>query len=148
MMSGKELKKICANISTNLIKWKLQSKEGKIVLESIIEKLYKVEEEEKKTVEEYDEETQKNCDVLTEILIKMKTIVEEFESVEEKCLGLSQLINISSSSVNKPENNTSVISSSSSHKSSENSSFIELESSVVYTGDLSHWSQVISECLR
>merc|ERR1712029_500151 len=117
--------------------WKLQSKEGKIVLESIIEKLYKVEEEEKKTTEQYDEETQKNCDVLAEILIKMKTIVEEFESVEEKCLGLSQLINISSSSVNKPENNTSVLSSSSSHKSSENSSFIELESSVVYTGDLS-----------
>ena len=39
-MSVKEIRKICGAISTCLLKWRLASKEGKIILELINQKLY------------------------------------------------------------------------------------------------------------
>ena len=161
-MSGKEVKKICSVTSSNLLKWKLCSKEGKLILESITGKLYKESSEEVENQikeEAFDEETQKNCQTLREILVKMRNIVEEMENVEDKCLGLSQLCDMSSASFNKQSSNTSssvvrassntsssVLSTSSSAKSEQSSSCIEMDSSVIYTDDLSQWTQNILEC--
>merc|ERR1711976_945994 len=97
------------------------------------------------------EELQKLCNNLSEILSKMENIVRELESVEDKCVGLTQLCDMSSTSFNKSQaaanksSNTSVLSSSCSEKS-HNSSLIELDNSVVYTSDITRWTQTIIEC--
>merc|ERR1712061_275410 len=145
-MGSKEIKKICSTISTNALRWKLASKEGKIILDSISERLYTNRDDEEDQEEggmkndkrhKFDEETQKKTELLSALIQKMEEIIKEVEAVEDKSLGLSELCDMSSSftSANKSTANTSVLSSSSSQKS-HNSSLISPDSSVVFTRDL------------
>ena len=156
-MGSKEIKKICSTISTNALRWKLASKEGKIILDSISERLYTNRDDEEDQEEggmkndkrhKFDEETQKKTESLSDLIQKMEEIIKEVEAVEDKSLGLSELCDMSSSftSANKSTANTSVLSSSSSQKS-HNSSLISLDSSVVYTRDLVSWAGTVRECL-
>ena len=105
-MSGKEIRKICSTISTCLLRWRLASKEGKIILEVINQKLYATdntneEPEEKEAPDinkkDFDEELNSKCNDLQDILDRMRDILTEIESGEEKSLGLSQLCDLSSS---------------------------------------------------
>jgi len=141
------VKKICSTISSGILKWKLASKEGKIVLETLTEKLYKEDESkinnEEKSPDSIDE-IQKNCTTLAEILFKMKEILEELVEVEDKCVGVSQLCDLSSSYSQSPVKKLAGISQQS--NTSQNSSLIELDSSVVYTNDLLSWCQTLIEC--
>merc|ERR1711955_110515 len=87
---------------------------------------------------------------LTEILLKMQEILAEIETVEDKCLGVSQLRDMSSSSSSfKKANTSSILSSSRSQQSStQNSSLIELDTSIVYPSDLTRWTQTIIHCYK
>ena len=155
-MSGKDVKRICNLISAALLKWRLASKEGKIILEFINQKQYgsnnKYEDGEEADdsanlntkTEVFDEELNSKCNRLRDILERMRDVLTEIESGEEKCLGLSQLCDLSSSSSSSQKINSSLINSS----NSENSSTIELNNSVVHTNDLTKWTQVISSGLR
>ena len=155
-MSGKDVKRICNVMSSAQLKWRLASKEGKIILEFINQKLYRsdnkdedTEETEGKTTLDvntklFDEELNSKCNRLLDILERMRDVLTEIESVEEKCLGLSQLCDLSSSSSSSQKLNSSLTNSSHSH----NSSLIELNNSVVQTNDLTRWSQVISSAFR
>ena len=154
-MGSKEVKKICSSISSGILKWKLASKEGKLVLEGLTEKLYKEDESQKKNDENSPEsidEIQKNCTTLAEILLKMKEILAELETVEDKCVGVSQLCDLSSSFSQSPVKKLSgsplkkVAGSSQESNISQNSSLIELDSSVVYTNDLLSWCQTLIQC--
>ena len=151
-MSSKEIKKACSILSTNLLKWKLASKEGKLVLDRITEKLYSDKEDEEpetsKSKEVYDEVTQRNCFALADILTRMRDTLSEMETAEDRCVGLSQLADMSSNSL-QMSSNTSLLSSSSSQVSgTKSSSMIELETSVLYPSDLVNWSQTIIGCHR
>ena len=150
-MGSKEIKKACSILSTNLLKWKLASKEGKLVLDRITEKLYgdkEEEEPEKSPKDVYDEVTQKNCFTLADILTRMRVTLVEMETAEERCVGLSQLADMSSNSLQR-SSNTSLLSSSASQVSgTQSSSMIELDSSVLYPSELVRWSQTIIECHR
>merc|ERR1712066_1215117 len=90
---------------------------------------------------DFDEELNSKCNSLRDILDRMRDILAEIESGEEKCLGLSQLCDLStlSSNSSSPKINSSLINSS----NSQNSSVIELDNSVVYTNDLTNWTRVI-----
>ena len=153
-MSGKEVRKICSTISTCLLKWRLASKEGKIILELINQKLYESdntneEPEEKEAPDinkkDFDEELNSKCNELQDILSRMRDILTEIESGEEKSLGVSQLCDLSSSSSISPQkSNPSLLNSS----NSQNSSLIELDNSVVNTNDLTKWTRVISSSYR
>ena len=153
-MSVKEIRKICSTISTSLLKWRLASKEGKIILEVINQKLFatdnKNEEPEEKEApdvdkKEFDEELNTKCNQLQDILGRMRDILTEIESGEEKSLGLSQLCDLSSSSSISPQKtNHSLLNSSNSH----NSSVIELDNSVLNTNDLTKWTRVITSSYR
>ena len=149
-MTSKEVKRICSNLSTNILKWKLASKEGKIILDSIREKQYKDKDDEMSTGTQYqfDEELQKNCHTLSEILLKMQDILAEIETVEDKCLGVSQMCDMSSSSFQKVNNSSLLSSSSSQQNSTQNSSLIELDTSIVYPNDLTKWTQTIIHCYK
>ena len=152
-MGSKEIKKACSILSTNLLKWKLASKEGKLVLDRITEKLYSDKEEDEdpetsKSPDGYDEVTQKNCFTLADILTRMRDTLVDMESAEDRCVGLSQLADMSSNSLHK-SSNTSLLSSSTSQTSgTQSSSMIELETSVLYPSELVRWSQTIIECHR
>ena len=155
-MSGKDVKRICNLISAALLKWRLASKEGKIILEFINQKQYgsnnKYEDTEdaddsanlNTNTTVFDEELNSKCNRLRDILERMRDVLTEIESGEEKCLGLSQLCDLSSSSTSSQKINSSLINSS----NSENSSTIELNNSVVHTNDLTKWTQVISSGLK
>ena len=155
-MSGRDIKRVCNVISSSLLKWKLASKEGKIILEFIMQKVYgnsnKNEDTEDADVNEvlgdvkkdFDEELNSKCNSLRDILDRMRDVLGELESGEEKCLGLSQLCDLSSSSSSSQKINSSLVNSS----NSQNSSIIELDHSVVYTNDLTRWTQVLSSCYR
>ena len=154
-MGSKEIKKVCSLLSTNILKWKLASKEGKLVLDRITEKLYGEDPEEKSAKDDYDEVSQKNCFTLADILTRMRDTLAEMETAEDRCLGLSQLADMSSSSLQKSSNslqkssNSSLLSSSTSQGSgTQSSSIIELETSVTHPSDLVKWSQTIIECHR
>ena len=153
-MSVKEIRKICGAISTCLLKWRLASKEGKIILELINQKLYATDNTDEEPPEkeaqdinkkEFDEELNIKCNNLQDILDRMRDILTEIESGEEKSLGLSQLCDLSSSSSISPQkSNPSFLNSS----NSQNSSVIELDNSVVNTNDLTKWIRVISSSYR
>ena len=157
-MGSREVKKACSILSTNLLKWKLASKEGKLVLDRITDKLYSDKEEnpeeghkeipQEKNV--YDEETQKNCFTLSDILTRLGDSLTEMESAEDRCVGLSQLADISSSSLQRSStSNNSLLSSSTSQVSGTQSSLmIDLNTSVLYPEELVRWSQTIIECHR
>ena len=153
-MSGKEIRKICSTISTCLLRWRLASKEGKIILEVINQKLYATdntneEPEEKEAPDinkkDFDEELNSKCNDLQDILDRMRDILTEIESGEEKSLGLSQLCDLSSSSSISPQKRNPSLHNSS---NSQNSSVIELDNSVVNTNDLTHWTRVILSSYR
>ena len=151
-MGSKEIKKACSILSTNLLKWKLASKEGKLVLDRITEKLYGVKEDEEpetsKSKDVYDEVTQRNCFILADILTRMRDTLAEMETAEDRCVGLSQLADMSSNSLQR-SSNTSLLSSSTSQVSgTQSSSMIELETSVLYPSELVNWSQTIIGCHR
>ena len=151
-MGSKEIKKACSILSTNLLKWKLASKEGKLVLDRITEKLYGVKEDEEpetsKSKDVYDEVTQRNCFTLADILTRMRDTLAEMETAEDRCVGLSQLADMSSNSLQR-SSNTSLLSSSTSQVSgTQSSSMIELETSVLYPSELVNWSQTIIGCHR
>ena len=150
-MGSKEIKKVCSLLSTNILKWKLASKEGKLVLDRITEKLYNDkddEDTEKNAKDVYDEETQKNCFTLSDILTRMRDTLAEMETAEERCLGLSQLADMSSNSLQKSSNSSLLSSSTSQGSGTQSSSMIELETSVLYPSELVKWSQTIIECHR
>ena len=107
-MGSREVKKICNCLSTNMLQWKLATKEGKLILDSISLKLYNKDEDHENEQKNKDEqlemeELQKLCNNLSEILSKMENIVTELESVEDKCVGLTQLCDMSSTSFNKSQ---------------------------------------------
>ena len=133
----------------------MASKEGKIILELINQKLFETdnqneEQEEKEALDrnkkDFDEELNGKCNDLQDILSRMRDILTDLESGEEKSLGLSQLCDLSSSSSISPQKtNHSLLNSSNSHNSS---SLIELDNSVVNTNDLTKWSRVICSSYR
>ena len=153
-MSVKEVRKICSSISTCLLKWRLASKEGKIILELINHKVFGDDDKNEEPSEnvtpdinkkDFDEELNSNCNNLQDILGRMRDILTEIESVEEKSLGVSQLCDLSSSSSISPQKtNHSLLNSS----NSQNSSLIELDNSVLNANDLTKWTRVISSSYR
>ena len=151
-MGSKEIKKVCSLLSTTMLKWKLASKEGKLVLDRITEKLYGDKEDgedpEKSAKDDYDEVTQKNCFILADILTRMRDTLAEMETAEDRCLGLSQLADMSSNSLQKSSNSSLLSSSASQGSGTQSSSMIELETSVLHPSDLVKWSQTIIECHR
>eukprot|EP00092_Neocalanus_flemingeri_P088728 GFUD01112150.1.p1 GENE.GFUD01112150.1~~GFUD01112150.1.p1 ORF type:complete len:184 (-),score=57.85 GFUD01112150.1:128-679(-) len=147
-MSEKEVKKICSCMSLNLVKWKLASKEGKIILDYICCKLYSKEkdEENNKSIDDhFDEELHVKCQTLANILNKMSEAVAEIELGEDKAVGLEQLCDLSVSMNKSILSNKSFNSSSSNN---HNSSIIELDKSVLLSSDLTKWTQTILKCYK
>ena len=117
------------------------------MLDRITEKLYG-EDPEESAKDDYDEVSQKNCFILADILTRMRDTLAEMETTEDRCLGLSQLADISSNSLQKSSNSSLLSSSASQGSGTQSSSMIELETSVLQPADLVKWSQTIIECHR
>ena len=117
------------------------------MLDRITEKLYG-EDPEESAKDDYDEVSQKNCFILADILTRMRDTLAEMETTEDRCLGLSQLADISSNSLQKSSNSSLLSSSASQGSGTQSSSMIELETSVLHPSDLVKWSQTIIECHR
>lgn len=152
-MSGKEVKKICSLLSMHNLGWKLANKEGKVILEEIVDKLYTQKDEEScmnPTSSTYDVDLHNKCLTLTNILEKMKEVVKGIESAHEKALGFEQLCSFSTSTSFNNSLQTSNIEKSFSSGSSatHNASVIELDKSVILSTDLSKWTETLVICYK